>query len=106
MQLITHKCWHAPGGGSRGVAEAVQGILGGLALCRRQAQLLLHLVNDGAAARVQQEVLERIVELGHVRLVHHHLHLHQQTPHDSATQSPVPHPYASASLQGVHLFTL
>ena len=86
---------HAPGGGSGGVAEAVEGVLGGLALRRCQAQLLLHLVNDGAATRVQQEVLKRIVELGHIRLVHHHLHLHQQMPYNLSLSKPVPHPHAS-----------
>ena len=65
----------APGGGGRGVAKAVEGILGGLALRGRQAQLLLHLVDHGAAAGVQQEVLERVVEFWDVALLQHHLDL-------------------------------
>ena len=90
---------HAPGGGSGGVAKPVEGVLGGLALRRRQAQLLLHLVNDGATTRVQQEVLKCVVELRHIRLVHHRLHLHQQTPHKFShpdqTIQPLLHPCPS-----------
>ena len=74
---IRRELLSAPGGGSRGVAEAVEGVLGWLALGGCKGQLLLHFVNDSAATRVQQEVLEGLVELGHVCLVHDHLDLHQ-----------------------------
>jgi hypothetical protein len=82
----------SPGGGGGGVAEAVEGVLGGLALRGRQAQLLLHLINDRATASVQQEVLKGMVEFGDVALVQDHLHLHTvHMPCQTLTPNYAPH---------------
>jgi len=57
-----------PEGAAGGVAEAVQRHAGRLHVARRQLQVLLQLVDDGAAARVDAEVLERQLEVRDVGL--------------------------------------
>ena len=54
----------SPGGRAGGVAEAEQRLARGRHLRVGQAQLLLHGVQHAAAARVQQEVLEHLVDAG------------------------------------------
>ena len=95
-----------PGGGRRGVAEAVQGVLGGLALGRSQAELLLHLVDDGAAAGVQQEVLKGAVELGDVVLGRHHLQLHTSHTGLQAVMVSQPTRHPAFTLDELHAGSL
>lgn len=55
-----------PERGRRSVAEPVEGHPGGLDVLGGELEVLLELVNDGAAARVDAEVLERLLEVGDV----------------------------------------
>ncbi|PON78597.1 hypothetical protein PanWU01x14_018550 [Parasponia andersonii] len=57
-----------PERGRRRVAEAVQRHPGGLAVLRRQLQVLLQLIDHGPPASVDAEVLERLLEVRDVRL--------------------------------------
>ena len=63
---VLNSCQNVPGGSSRGVAEAVQGVLGWLSQFRCQSEGLLQLIYHTSTARVQQEMLDRFAE---VRLV-------------------------------------
>lgn len=67
---------HVEDGSAAGVAVTEEGLLGGLHVVGVQAQLLLNFLDDRAAARVHQEVVEGRLEVGDVVLVHHTLDLH------------------------------
>ena len=58
-----------PRRGGRGVAKPRERLLGGRGQLGGEAQRGLELVDDAAAARVQQKVLEGLLEVRHVRLV-------------------------------------
>ena len=70
-----------PNGGGGDIAIAEEGIARGLHVLGRQAQLLLHAVDDPAAARVDAEVLKGPAEVWHVCLDLHAQHLQWATVH-------------------------
>lgn len=68
----------APDGRGGGVAVAEEGVLGGVHVLSAELELLLDLLNDGAATGVYADVVKSHAEVGNVGL---HLHLEHLAAH-------------------------
>lgn len=75
---LSRKALSAPDGGGGDVAIAEEGVAAGLHELWRHAQLLLHLIDHPAPARVDAHVLKRLCEIRHVALHLHAQHLRPQ----------------------------